>query len=106
MVPVTPLTPPPPPRRADPPPHKVTRSYAKRSPNLIPRRLTAAKIVTDDVTNLKLGMVLYVKKYTQQQTVVVTTTHTLVLAVDQTIIEIHPNKPHVIGHAVIFDDCF
>lgn len=109
MFAAAPTTPPPPVRGATPPPHKkIQRSQCKGGQIATPRRLTSATVLVDDVSHVELGMVLRSKSVANHaQTVVVTTTHTLVLdAIDVTIVTVYPNQANLIGHVVSFVPCF
>ena len=46
-------------------------------------------------------------KVINDKVIIVSTTHTVVLcAADETVIEIHPTKPEILGHVVSFKNCF
>ena len=104
---VAPTTPPPPARASSPPPHKKTqRSSCIKVANTEPRRLVDMKILVDRVNNVNLGVVMQ-SKVIQNKMIIVSTTHTVVLcAADETVIEIHPSKPEILGHTLSFENCF
>ena len=64
------------------------------------------KILVDSVSNVNLGVVMQ-SKVIHDKMIIVSTTHTVVLcAADETVIEIHPSKPEILGHTVSFENCF
>ena len=64
------------------------------------------KILLDSVSNVNLGVVIQ-SKVIYDKIIIVSTTHTVVLrAADETVIEIHPSKPEILGHKLSFENCF
>ena len=64
------------------------------------------KILVDCVNNVNLGVVMQ-SKVIHNKMIIVSTTHTVVLcAADETVIEIHPSKPEILGHTLSFENCF
>ena len=63
------------------------------------------KILLDSVSNVNLGVVIQ-SKVIYDKIIIVSTTHTVVCAADETVIEIHPSKPEILGHKLSFENCF
>ena len=106
MLPAVQQTPPAPVRSSSPPRVKKPIRTLKRTSTMAPRRLVNAQVAMDSVGNVSLGMVITKRRLQNEECLLVTSTHTVLMRSDLVVLEIHPPMPEFVGQKISITSCF
>lgn len=106
MLPAVQQTPPAPVRSSTPPKVKKAIRTLKRTSTMVPRRLVNAQVAMDSFGNVNLGMVITNRPLQNEECLLVTSTHTVLMRNDLVVLEIHPPMPELVGHKITITSCF